>query len=461
MEKIILIVDNDVFSAKILSKLLSSLYKVYTFSTADDALNEIQKGLSPDVIMSTRILKGTDGLKFLYRMASEFPNSFRILITSEKDPKEVFEMVQQSRVNIFLNKPYNNLQVIQTLKLGLKAFDGSSSSAESNSSEDDLKNSIKVISNLIIEEEKYYFRPHTFDVIEICKVVGDTFEFSIEQKRNLIYTAFLHNFYLIGLPDLFRVTSPENLTDSFRNAFFNHFVKLSKNLSQLKSIEQYINFATMLFEHNDGSGKPAGMTGLAIPKEIQFLSMLNIYLNFVYRLNKNELETLKLEGRVVQSKQTTISKHQEAITYFYKNIKWFDHDIFYKFQDLIKKREILNLKFNSKDMILEMNERANVLSLLKEDEKRRYLKDLLFNNQIRVVVKGENGNIQTNYYEEKTSIKNLKVGDITTMPIVDYDNKQVVPAFFEHTATSLEAINDRLSSRQISEIVFRKIEIAD
>ena len=191
MEKTILIVDNDVFSSKILSKLLSNLYRVIVLSNADDALNEIQKGLTPDVVMSTRILKGTDGIDFLNKISTLFPNSFRVLITSEKDPKALFEMVNQSHVNLFLTKPFNNLQVLQMLKLGINATNDSKIANQENNSEEEFKYILKTISNLIISSETYYFRPHTYDLIEISKSVSELFKFNEEQKKNLI----LHNTY--------------------------------------------------------------------------------------------------------------------------------------------------------------------------------------------------------------------------------------------------------------------------
>lgn len=458
MEKTILIVDNDVFSSKILSKLLSNLYRVIVLSNADDALNEIQKGLTPDVVMSTRILKGTDGIDFLNKISTLFPNSFRVLITSEKDPKALFEMVNQSHVNLFLTKPFNNLQVLQMLKLGINATNDTKIVNQENNSEEEFKYILKTISNLIISSETFYFRPHTYDLIEICKSASDLFKFNEEQKKNLFYATLLHNHYLVGSPDLFKVSQPDDLPDSIKSHFFNHFTKSYKNIAQYQPLEKYINFASMMFEHIDGSGNPNKITGFNIPKEIQFLILLNLYHNLVYRLNKNELEKLKFEGRVVQTKAITFQKHQQATTYLFQKLKWFDHDMFYKFQELIKKRDINGLKFNNHDLILEMNENVNVVSFLREDDKLRYLRDMNFNNKSKVIIKNENGDIQSNFVEEKISIRNLKVGDITTMPINDYKDKLIVPAFFEHTEESIESLTQQLKDRFVSEVIYRKTE---
>lgn len=460
MEKTILIVDNDIFSARILTKLLGGIYKVVFKNTADEAFIELENGLKPDAVMSSRILKGTNGILFLKKISIDYPSAFRVLITSEKDPKKVLEMVNQSSVNLFLTKPFNSLQLLQLLKLGIAATSNNtiSSVVPNTISEDVLKVSVRTISNLIIHSENIYFRPHTKDMVEICRVASSILGFNEEQQKNLFYATLLHNHYLIGAPDLFRITQPDELTDSFKKAFFTHYVKSQKNLEQIKSIEKYMKYASMMFEHVDGSGNPNKLTGLNIPKEIQFLILLNTYLNFVYRVTESELETLKFEGRVVQTRSDTINKHQEATTYFYKNIKWFDHDLFYKFQDMIKKREIMGLKFNDKDLVLEINPKLNVNTFLKEDDKKRYLKDTYYNNKTKVIVKNDKGEIESNFVEEKISLKKLQPGDITTNEILDYDKKQILPPFYEHTEASIGKLIERLANRSISEVVFKKAD---
>lgn len=466
MEKTILIVDNDIFSARILTRLLGTIYNVVFKNSADEAYIELENGLKPDAVMSSRILKGTNGIVFLKKIAVDYPSAFRVLITSEKDPKKVLEMVSQSSVNLFLTKPFNSLQLLQLLKLGISATSGKPSSTPTDNilsekiptNDEVLRDSIKVISNLIIQSEKFYFRLHTIDLIDICRAASPILGFNEEQQKNLFYATLLHNHYLIGLPDLFRVSNPEELPESQRKAFFAHFVKSYKSIAQLKILEQHIDNAAMIFEHNDGSGNPNKLTSSNIPKEIQFLIMLNIYHNLVYRLDKSELEKLKFEGRVVQSRSDTIRKHQDATTYFYKNIRWFDHDLFYKFQELIKKREIMGLKFNDKDLVLEMNDKIDVVSKLKEDDKKRYFKEHSYNDRTKVIVKNSNGEIESNFIEEKSSITKLKVGDITTSEIIDYDNKQIIPPFYEHTEASIKTLNERLANRSLSEVVFVKAD---
>lgn len=98
MEKTILFVDNDIFISRIISRLLSGLYDLVVKSSADEALIEIEKGLKPDIVMSTRVLKGLDGVSFLNKISKEFPNSFRIFVTAETDPKKLFEFIKESNV---------------------------------------------------------------------------------------------------------------------------------------------------------------------------------------------------------------------------------------------------------------------------------------------------------------------------------------------------------------------------
>lgn len=509
MEKIILFVDNDIFTAKLFSKLLGTLYTLVIRKTADDAIKDLDMGLKPNIVISSRVLKGTDGIKFLKRIDKDHPKCFKILITAENNPKLLIQYISDSKADLFLTKPFNSLQLIQILKLGLFKYAEKSDNENVETSKENNQNKnssdlikkiqnesvlsdksstfkelkileskynqeveknnsvyseyqillIKGISNTISDAENFYFRNHTVEVVEICRSISMRLNFSEEEQKNILYASLLHNFYLLNLPDLFKVSFISELDDEMKIDFFNHFNNTKNYFYQIKSLCKYLDYASMIFEHVDGSGEPNKLSGLLIPKEIQLLIMINLYHNLVYRVRKEDILRLKLEGELIQSKTETIKRHQNAITYFFKNIKWFDHDLFYKFQDFIKKREINGLRFNEKDLKVYYNNEKYLN--LSSDEKiiKKYLVNKNTSDIKKVVVLNQNEDVIEEYLEERLNISELKAGDITTKEIVTYDGLQITPEKFEQTESSLEKINNRLSEKNISEIVFVKREI--
>lgn len=242
-------------------------------------------GLKPDIVMSYRVLQGYDGIKFLKRVDKDFPKCFKVLITSEKDPKLLIQYVSESKVDLLLTKPFHSLQLIQILKLGLSKYSDKTNS-EDNSSKNENKSEItktkndnilsdksskfkelklletkynqeveknatlqndylklilRSISNSISDAENFYFRNHTVEIVEICRTMSTTLNFSEEQQRNSIYAALLHNFYLLNAPDLFKVSVISELKPEMKKEFFNHFNKVKASFSQIKSLTQYLN----------------------------------------------------------------------------------------------------------------------------------------------------------------------------------------------------------------------------
>lgn len=70
----------------------------------------------------------------------------------------------------------------------------------------------------------------------------------------------------------------------------------------------------------------------------------------MYRINSDQMVELKLEGEVILRKKDILEKYKETTRILFKNIKWSDHDLFYKFQDLVKKRDTDDLKFYNRDI---------------------------------------------------------------------------------------------------------------
>lgn len=323
---------------------------------------------------------------------------------------------------------------------------------------DNLKQVIRTVSTMVESEENFYFRKHTVEVIEICRNLSTILKLDDEQEKSLFYSSLIHNFNLINLPDYFKLTSPNELNDDEKNLFFKLFNQNKQNLIQIKSISKYVENASMMFENVAGTGEPLKLTGLNIPLEIQLLIMVNNYHNLVYRVKPEDIIKLKSNGFLIQTRPETIKRHQDAITTFYKNIKHYDHDLFYKFQEIIKKREFDNIKFNEKDLKIFYDTKVNSDISIDKKNRENYDLDKLFLRKSRVIIKNESDEIIEEFEEERCNIVELKVGDIISRAIKTHRGAQIIPKNFTLTEESMGIIIENQMKNEISEIVYRKIK---
>ncbi len=118
MRKKILLVDDIKEFRALLKVILSGSYEVVTAEDGEKALDMIEAGFSPDVIVTDLIMPGMDG----YQLISNIRNKkcwskIPIIVLSNVDtPAERQKLTRSKTINTFLNKPFNT----QELNAGLK-----------------------------------------------------------------------------------------------------------------------------------------------------------------------------------------------------------------------------------------------------------------------------------------------------------------------------------------------------
>jgi hypothetical protein len=254
-------------------------------------------------------------------------------------------------------------------------------------------------------------------------------ELEDEAQLNLVYASYLANHYKIGLPDRLKLLDPRDLeTGALKRKFGYHFKDSLANLYQIQSIKKYVELAGKIFETMDGKGEPMQLSGLEIPKEIQILGLVNLYYHRVYALEEKDLFKLKMEGVIYQSKQKTFDRHRDAITYLYKRLKWFDHDLFYQFQEMLKKRDVTELKFHEKDLKIEYDTSDFATPHFNNDDKEKYLMNKAWEERRMVRILSDEGDIVEEYPEQMIRFEYLKVGMVLSQPIKTYEGTILIGA---------------------------------
>lgn len=418
-----------------------------------------------------------NGDEFLQEVKKIDPDIIRLIMTSSDKPRELIDMLKSSDAHMYIKKPFSSLEFLQiirnmsnlhnkTSQLNncLVNFKKLKSENEeylekikkfSELSNDAFTSIIKSISKMINGAERFYFKPHTSNISQVAKKLAIRLNLNEERQNDLLYTSYIANHYLIGIPDKYRLIDPRDLDDTEEKKMFNkHFKDSIANLLQIPTIRKYVKYSAMLFENMDGSGEPVGITGIDLPKEMQIIGLVNLYYNLVYRLREQDLFKLKMEGVIYQSKAETFQRHREAITYLYKRIKWFDHDLFYQFQEMLKKRDVNELKFNEKDLKIDYNKDEYITPVKSDGRMDEYVSAKTFDERKRVRVVDENMELKEEFIEVKLRIEELKIGMVLSRPIVNYSGSTVIKANISLEQKQIDTINKYFDLESLPDVAY-------
>ena len=140
----LLIVDDDKFFLKLLTKIFANHYEVVTADSGEAAIKLLADKLVPGVILSDQIMPGITGTEFLKKSIDYVPLSTRLIITANNDPKSIIESINTAHAFMYLTKPVEELQIVQAIKI---AFDHHTSKSTSQKAITDLNLKIDELKN--------------------------------------------------------------------------------------------------------------------------------------------------------------------------------------------------------------------------------------------------------------------------------------------------------------------------
>jgi response regulator RpfG family c-di-GMP phosphodiesterase len=114
----ILLVDDEPNVLRALSRLLKS-YQLVTFTCGEDALQSA-KERTYDLVISDYRMPGLDGVEFLTFFKVLQPDAVRIILTGYADLKGIQQAINDAEVFRFINKPWNNFEILNAVTRGLE-----------------------------------------------------------------------------------------------------------------------------------------------------------------------------------------------------------------------------------------------------------------------------------------------------------------------------------------------------
>lgn len=114
----ILLVDDEANILKALSRVLR-FYDLTLASSGEDALN-LAKQKQFDVVISDYRMPGINGIEFLSQFMIIQPNAMKLILTGYADLESTLMAINEIGVFRFINKPWNNFEIINAVEKALE-----------------------------------------------------------------------------------------------------------------------------------------------------------------------------------------------------------------------------------------------------------------------------------------------------------------------------------------------------
>lgn len=114
----ILLVDDEPNVLKALSRLLNR-YHLTTATSGEEALG-LAKTQAFELVISDYRMPGMNGVEFLLFFKLLQPDAVRLLVTGYADLESTQQAINEAEVFRFINKPWNNAELLNAVENGLK-----------------------------------------------------------------------------------------------------------------------------------------------------------------------------------------------------------------------------------------------------------------------------------------------------------------------------------------------------
>lgn len=290
-EHTVVIVDDEQSARNSIRRVLESAdLSCKTFENAVQALEFLSENHSKvPVIISDYRMPGLNGLEFLARCRTSWPEIPRILLTAFIDQLSLRDVVNEARIFRFIEKPFNNEELIEVTKEAFSSYQRFLSPTEPVAEgSEDLRFMDKLIeamseqtslsSGMLLSIKDLLGSSSRFDPVdwdfqrEVAKTavkIGTSILYKSENLPLLSASAVLY-IHILKNPDTVEIPEKalelslalcDSCTADFIRAEYSNISKIARHTS----------------EHFDGSGSPDSLSGDRIPMASRIIATAHYY----------------------------------------------------------------------------------------------------------------------------------------------------------------------------------------
>ena len=297
----ILIVDDEGNILKTLERLMEDEgYRIFFADSGFKGL-EIIKHEDIHLVISDQKMPGMDGIKFLYEVKKTSPDTIRIMLTGFADVNIAIQAINEGEVYRFITKPWNNVELLSTVKQGIEYYDLKMELGRLNKRiqsqnielkewnfklEQKVADQTKHIRDLFLdaikslvfalEAKDKYTEGHARRATEYAAYICKKMSLLKEYTEDIILGSLLHDIGKIGITESI-LNKKKKLTKAEYDHIQTHVLIGERILTPIIKNETVLKIVRHHHENIDGSGYPDGLKGTAIPLEARIVAVADTY----------------------------------------------------------------------------------------------------------------------------------------------------------------------------------------
>jgi putative nucleotidyltransferase with HDIG domain len=265
----VLFVDDEEYVLNAVARLfVDSAWRIIRASSAEEALPIIGTE-EISVLVSDNLMPGIKGVELLSLAKTISPDTVKILMTGHADIPTAIEAINRGEVFRFVEKPWDNAVLINTVADGVERYR--------------LLRSLRINDEAItrslaqtIELKDRCTRGHCDRVAKYALLLAKTLRVSSEMQKGIAYGSWLHDCGKIGVPEAI-LNSPECLTETEWLTIKMHPAWGADVARQAELSPVVINIIQYHHERWDGEGYPTGVAGREIPLEARVVTIADVF----------------------------------------------------------------------------------------------------------------------------------------------------------------------------------------
>lgn len=295
-----MIVDDE----KMITTTLSTMFKLMLKENVI-AYNDVEQALAceelennrVDLIISDFMMPKMNGLEFLKNVREKCPDTVSILLTGYADKENAIKSINEVGLYYYLEKPWNNNDLIKVVKNGLEKKDLEDGlkvkykelevsnrevsrlyellKHDYNKETENTKNLIITLANVIEAKDKYT-DGHTRRVGIISRKIGERLGLDEEKLNYLEIAGMIHDIGKVGVPESI-LNKPDKLTNEEYEIIKKHSEIGETIIKPLGSLKECLIPLKHHHEKLNGSGYPDGLKGENITIETRILGVADIF----------------------------------------------------------------------------------------------------------------------------------------------------------------------------------------
>ncbi len=284
---LILAVDDDEISTRVVKEMLSGYYCVISAATGAEALKMLKSNM-PELILLDVHMPDMDGIEIIRRLkkSEEYAQIPVVFLTSDLDEDTEIRGFYEGAVD-FLRKPFRKdvavrriqrILELEYLKKKLEDEVKKQTAIAESRRQSVERMSLQMVHALAnaIDAKDSYTNGHSTRVAKYSVMIAQKMGYTGERLERLQFAALLHDVGKIGIPKEI-INKPSKLTDEEYDIIKTHPVIGGSILNEITEIPEIATGAKWHHERYDGKGYPDRLSGEEIPELARIIGVADAY----------------------------------------------------------------------------------------------------------------------------------------------------------------------------------------